>query len=214
MTETTIDTPRGRQRPKMSDVVGTGILALVGLVALIMGFDYGFIGENDQIGPGFMPAVVGGFILIASLAEIARLFLAPQGQHSGGLGGVAEELSAEAAAAQDAARQETANHGDLSPADASDAENADGLDTFGRTARQRNVTVVLIFAILFAAVLLTQVIGMLLSLTLMMFSIVVFVEKKPIVPSLLISAGVLVVAYLIFVQMLGVPVPQGMLGIL
>ncbi|MGP9745695.1 tripartite tricarboxylate transporter TctB family protein [Brachybacterium sp. AOP29-B2-41] len=201
MTESMLETPRERTMPKASDVVGTGLLALLGLVAVILGLGYGFIGDNDQIGPGFMPVVTGAFILLASLAEIGRLFLAQTGQPTAGLGAVAEELAAEAAAAQ------TEAHAEL-------GDTGEERDTFGRTAKQRSRTVPLIFAILLAAILLTQVIGMLLSLTLMMFSIVVFVEKKPLVPALLVSGAVLVVAYLIFVQMLGVPLPQGMLGIL
>lgn len=204
MTESTIETPQKRSMPKTSDIIGTGLLALLGLVAVIMGLGYGFIGENDQIGPGFMPVLTGGFILVASLAEIGRLFLVPKGQSTAGLGGVAEELSAEAAAAQKAA------HAELGAADGDGEER----DTFGRTAKQRNRTVPLIFAILLGAIMLTQVIGMLLSLALMMFTIVFFIEKKPLIPALLTSGAVLVVAYLIFVQMLGVPLPQGMLGIL
>lgn len=200
MTEPMTDSPRGRSLPKTSDVVGTGLLALLGLVAVIMGFGYGFIGENDQIGPGFMPVLTGGFILLASLAEIGRLYLAPKGQSTAGLGGVAEELSAEAAAAQSMAHAE--------------AGEEEERDTFGRTAKQRSRTIPLIFVILLAAILLSQLIGMLLSLGLMMFTIVLFVEKKPLIPSLLTSAAVLIAAYLIFVQMLGVPLPQGLLGIL
>lgn len=206
MTESTLEKPRERVMPKTSDVIGTALLALLGLVAVIMGLGYGFIGDNDQIGPGFMPVVTGGFILVASLAEIGRLYLAPQGQSTAGLGGVAEELAAEAAAAQSEAHAELDTDGDS----LADEER----DTFGRTAKQRSRTVPLIFAILLAAILLTQVIGMLLSLTLMMFAIVVFVEKKPLIPALLTSGAVLAAAYLIFVQMLGVPLPQGMLGIL
>lgn len=202
MTDSTFETRQGRSMPKTSDVVGTGVLALVGLVAVLMGLGYGFIGDNDQIGPGFMPVLTGAFILVASLAEIGRLYLGPKGDASTGLGGVAEELSAEAAAAQAAAKDDLG------------ASAEDDLDTFGRTAKQRSRTVPLIFGIILAAVLLTQVLGMLLSLTVMMFAIVLLVEKKPLLPSLLTSVAVLGVAYLIFVVMLGVPLPQGMLGIL
>lgn len=202
MTDSTIETPRARSMPNTSDLVGTGILALVGLVAVMMGLGYGFIGDNGQIGPGFMPVLTGAFILVASLAEIGRLFLAPKDGSTAGLGGVAEELSAEAAAAQAAAKEERG------------ASSEEELDTFGRTAKQRSRTVPLIFGIVLAAVLLIQVLGMLLSLTAMMFAVVFLVERKPLLPSLLTSAAVLTVAYLIFVVMLGVPLPQGMLGIL
>ncbi|MGO1568814.1 MAG: tripartite tricarboxylate transporter TctB family protein [Brachybacterium sp.] len=205
MTESTIESPRGRALPKTSDVVGTGLLAVLGLVAVIMGLGYGFMRDDGLIGPGFLPVLTGGFVLLASLAEIGRLFLASKGQSTAGLGGMADELSAEASAAQSAAH--SATEADLEGAD-------EERDTFGRTAKQRSRTVPLIFAILLAAMLLTQVIGMLLSLALMMFVIIIVVEKKPIVPALLTSAAVLGAAYVIFVQMLGVPLPQGVLGIL
>jgi len=206
MTESTIETPPGRALPKTSDVVGTGLLAVMGLVALIMGLGYGFLEDDGLIGPGFMPVLTGGFILLASLAEIGRLYFAPKGRSTAGLGGVAEELSAEAAEAQSEAHADHATD--------SEGSGDEERDTFGRTAKQRSRTVPLIFAVLLGAMLLTQVIGMLLSLTLMMFAIVFFIEKKPLVPSLLTSGAVLAVAYLIFVQMLGVPLPQGLLGIL
>ena len=222
MSESMIEKPRGKELPKTSDVVGTGLLAVLGLVAVIMGLGYGFLREDGLIGPGFMPVLTGGFILVASLAEIGRLYLAPKGSGSAGLGGVAEELSAEAATAQSAAHAESAaarSEGAVGSVGADGADAADGTDgeerdTFGRTAAQRSRTVPLIFAILLGALLLTQLIGMLLSLALMMLCIVHLVEKKPLVPSLLMSAVVPGVAYLIFVQLLGVPLPQGMLGIL
>lgn len=212
MTDSTIETPRARSMPKSSDLVGTGILALVGLVAVLMGLGYGFIGDNGQVGPGFMPVLTGAFILVASLAEIGRLFLAPQDGSGAGLGGVAEELSAEAAAAQAAARSELGQDADGQGSGGQQADEE--RDVFGRTAKQRNRTVPLVFAIILGAVLLTQVLGMLLSLALMMFVIVFLIEKKPLVPSLLTSLAVLAAAYLIFAVMLGVPLPQGMLGIL
>lgn len=204
MTDSMTDAPRARSLPKLSDLIGTGILAVLGLVAVVMGLGYGFIGENDQIGPGFMPVLTGAFILVASLAEIGRLVFGPKDKASAGLGGVAEELSAEASAAQQAAHGESGTRN----------EDGEEVDTFGRTAKQRRRTVPLIFAVVLAAILLTQVIGMLLALTLMMFAIVVFIEKKPLLPSVLTSLAVLGAAYLIFVQMLGVPLPQGVLGIL
>lgn len=212
MTESMTDPVQRPSQPKASDVVGTGILAVVGLVALIMGLGYGFTGENDQIGPGFMPVLVGGFILVASLAEIGRLYLAAAGPSTAGLGGVAEELTAEAKA-QKSARSEADVEKNAAAAGAPEGDGPER-DTFGRTAKQRSRTVPLIFAILLAAILLTEVIGMLLSLTLMMFAIIVLVEKKPLLPAVLISGGVLAAAYLIFVQLLRVPVPQGVLGIL
>lgn len=194
---------RGRSAPKTSDVVGTSIIAAVGFGAVVMGLGYGVVGPDGNIGPGFMPVITGAFIVLASLADLGRLFFAPEGQSTAGLGGLADELSAEAAAAQSAARAELG-------ADAGDEER----DTFGRTAHQRNRTVLLIFGALLAAILMIPVVGMLLSLGLMMFAIVVGLEKKPLVPATLTTVAVVAGAYLIFVRMLGVPLPQGMLGLL
>ncbi|WP_114856218.1 tripartite tricarboxylate transporter TctB family protein [Brachybacterium sp. YJGR34] len=210
MTESTIGVTPRRTKPKTSDVVGTGILAVLGLVAVIMGLGYGFLGEDGQIGPGFMPVTTGAFIVIASLTEIARLYLARDGHASAGLGGLADELSAEAAAVQKSAHGESADDTASTPAE----EKGEELDTFGRTAKQRARTVPLIFAVLLAALLLTQLIGMLLALATMMLALLLVIERKPVLPSVLASAAVLVAAYLIFVQMLGVPLPQGLLGIL
>lgn len=196
MTDSTTGTPRTRPRPRTSDLIGTGILGFLGLVAVLMGVGYGFIGDDGQIGPGFLPVLTGGFILLASLAEIGRLLLGPRGQGAAGLGSVAEVLSAEATGAQGSAEDEAT------------------LDTFGRTAKQRRLTVPLIFAVTLAALLLTQVVGMLIALTAMMLTLLLLVERKPLVPSVLASLAVLGIAYLIFVQLLGVPLPQGLLGIL
>lgn len=201
MTDTTTTAAEARPRPKTSDVVGTALLGAVGLVAVVMGLGYGFLEEGGLIGPGFLPVLTGGFIAVASIAEIARLYFAPKGQS--GLGSVADELAAEAKAASAAAHEEAA-----------EADEAEETDTFGRTAKQRSRVVPLIFAIVLGAILLSRVIGLLLALTLMVLLIIVLVEKKPIIPALATTVGALVVAYLIFVQLLGVPVPQGMLGIL
>src|SRR5699024_1278863 len=190
-------------------------------VALVLGVGYGFTAEDGQIGPGFLPVLVGGFILAASLAEIGRLYLAPRGRSTAALGGIADELSAEAEDTDQEARAgspassesdgEKVAHDDAADGSADAQEQT---DAFARTTRQRQRTVVMVFAILFVSILLVQVIGMLLALSVMMLSLITLVQRRPVVPALLMSAGTLLVAYLIFVQLLGVPVPQGMLGIL
>lgn len=193
-----------RKKPAKSDVVGTAILAALGAFALIMGVGYGFLEEDGQVGPGFLPVVTGGFILAASLAEIVRLYLAGGERSTGSLMSIAETAEEEARAA--VARTEQHSQ--------SGTSGEDELDTFGRTSKQRNWAVVKIFGLLFAALLMVPVIGLLLSLTAMVLVIVLWVERKPLIPSLLSTAGAFVVAYLIFVQTLGVPVPQGMLGLI
>ncbi|MBU5890225.1 hypothetical protein JVV71_23220, partial [Vibrio cholerae O1] len=55
-----------RNRPEVSDVIGTAILGIVGAVAAIMGLGYGLTVEGGQVGPGMLPFLTGGFIFLAS----------------------------------------------------------------------------------------------------------------------------------------------------
>lgn len=198
-----IESP-ARHKPATSDVVGTAILAAVGAFALVMGFGYGFLEEGGQVGPGFLPVVTGGFILVASLAEIARMYIT-HGQRGGSLMDFTEEIEEEAKAAI----------GQTGGSDtAATDESVEQRDTFGRTSSQRNRAIVKVFAILLAALLLMPWIGLLLSLTAMVLTVVLWVERKPLLPSVLTAAGAFAGAYLIFVQALGVPLPQGALGLI
>lgn len=185
-----------RRRVATSDLIGTGILAVVGLIATIMGINYGFLQEGGVIGPGFLPVLVGGFILVASLAEIGRMFLVPQGHGAAGLVAPAEEAMEAAESAQ------------------SEAHGGEERDTFGRTSRQRSIAIVMIFGFMLIALLLVPVLGLLLSLTALMLAIMIVVERKPILNSVLVTGAALGVAYLIFVVGLNVPVPTGMLGLI
>ncbi|WP_035769422.1 tripartite tricarboxylate transporter TctB family protein [Arthrobacter castelli] len=193
-----------RTRPPTSDVVGTAILAAVGAFALVMGFGYGFLEEGGKVGPGFLPVVTGGFILVASLAEITRMYLT-HGQRGGSLMDFTEDIEEEA----NAAIGQTAD-----PETEGSSESTQQRDTFGRTASPRNRAIVKVFGILLAALLVMPWLGLLLSLTAMVLTVVLWVERKPLLPSVLMAAGALAGAYLIFVQALGVPLPQGALGLI
>lgn len=197
-----------RPKPATSDVVGTAILAAVGAAALVMGIGYGVIQEDGQVGPGFLPVFTGGFILAASLAEIARMYFA-HGKRGHSLINVAETVEEEAKAA---IGQTDGTDGTEAGGDST--EDGGNVDTFGRTSTERNWAIIKVFGILLAALLMIPVIGLLLSLMGMALTIVLWVERKPLVPSLLATAGGFVAMYLIFVQFLGVPVPQGMLGLI
>ncbi|WP_026535112.1 tripartite tricarboxylate transporter TctB family protein [Arthrobacter sp. H14] len=187
-----------RKKPATSDVVGTAILGAVGAFALIMGFGYGFLEEDGQVGPGFLPVITGAFILAASLTEIARMYLAHGERSTSSFMGLAETVEEEAKAAVGRTGE----------------PDEEEVDTFGRTSSERNWAIVKVFALLFVALLLIPVIGLLLSLTAMVLAIVLWVERKPLLPGVLTTIGALAVAYSIFVLALGVPVPQGILGLI
>ena len=187
---------RERKRPATSDVVGTALLGFVGAVAFVMGLGYGFMEDEDQVGPGFLPVLTGGFIFVASAAEIARMYLA-SGRGGGTFLSAAESAEEEAKAAAGRAGQSDA-----------DAERA------SRAEAERNRAIAKVFALLLAALLLVPVTGLLLSLTAMVLAIMLWVERKPVVSSVAISLAGLGIVYLLFVQILGVPLPQGMLGLI
>lgn len=184
-----------RRKPAPSDVIGTALVGIVGAVALVIGLGYGFLEDDGQVGAGFLPVVTGSFILVASLAELARMYFAEPA--SRGLMSLTETAEQEAKAA-------IADH----------KEQAGNLDNFGRTAHERNLAIIKVFGLLLGALVLIPVIGLLLSLTTMVLAIVLWVERKPLVPAVLSTAGVLGLAYLIFIELLGVPAPQGMLGLI
>ena len=71
-----------------------------------------------------------------------------------------------------------------------------------------------IFGLMLVALILVPVLGLLLSLTAMMLVLLLVVERKPVLPSVLATVGALAFFYLAFVQGLNVPLPTGMLGLI
>lgn len=201
------DTEHKDRGPKRSDLVGTALLGVVGLVAVVMGLNYGFSQENGQVGPGFLPVMTGGFIVVASALELIRMLVAPTSSVEGGWMQAVERVESEALSA-------VSSHGaGGSTAGRSQDATTDGLDTFGRTHAQSRMAVVLIFGVMLAAILLIPVLGLLLSMSLMVFVLLRFIEGKGWLLSLAVSLVALAAFFLIFKQALGVPLPTGMLGL-
>lgn len=207
MSET--EQPPVKNRPATSDVVGTVILCLVGVVAVVMGFGYGFMEDNGQVGAGFLPVLTGGFVVLATLLELARMYLAHSSPIEGSFMETVVHLEEEAGAAIARAHHEDADAG--GDAGGMDSEE---LDTFGRTKAQRTSAIGKIFGIMLVAILLIPVLGLLISLTLMTLVLLLVVERKPWVPSVLATLGALAFFYFVFVQGLRVPLPTGLLGII
>lgn len=179
-----------RATPQLSDVIGTALLGVIGLVAAVMGWGYGFTEEGGEVGPGFLPVVTGGFIVVASLTEIARLYFAPRLKEAA-VGGEEEEV-----------------------VDQASSESGEEVDTFGRVKSERQWAIIKIFGLLLVALALVPFLGLLLSLTSMVFFVVFWVEKQGLVTAAVCSVSAAAIAYALFVQLLGVPVPQGMLGLI
>jgi len=68
-----------------------------------------------------------------------------------------------------------------------------------------------VFAVAAAAVALYIQLGFLLTVPLLLFALVFVVERRPILPALIFSIGVTVLAYLLFGTLLRTPLPRGLL---
>ena len=185
-----------RARPARAVVVGNIVLAVVGGAALVVALGYGPLGEGGRIGPGFLPAVAGGLVLVFALVEIAKLYLARPTPAP------TSSLLAQVAQVEDEA------------AEAADRPHHEELDTFGRTGRQQKLAIVKVFASIAVAVAAVPLVGLLLSAGLLVVALTVWVERRPVVPAVLTATGAVVLAHVLFVQLLRVPVPTGALGLL
>lgn len=182
----------GRTGPGRSDLVGTGVLAVIGVGALIGGAHYG-VWPDGAVGAGFLPAVLGGFVLVASVVDLVRLTAARRRPP-------APVTGAEAIAVEAAHRSAEAT--------------APEKDVFGRTESQRSRATLLIFVVIGVALALVPLVGLLLALTLLVFSLLFFLERKPLVAAVGGAVVSLAVAWSVFVLLLAIPLPRGLLDIL
>lgn len=190
-----------RNKPEPSDVIGTAILGIVGLVAVIAGLGYGFTVDGGMVGPGFLPVLTGAFIFVASLAEIFRLFFARVGTSGGRIMSTVENIEASAEESID------------SYAPPLSGEVTEDLDTFGRTEKQRNRAPFYIFLTFGAALILIQFIGLIIAFSLAVLFLLVVIEKQKWWTSAVATIAAAAFVYIIFGLILTVPLPTGMLGL-
>jgi putative tricarboxylic transport membrane protein len=93
-------------------------------------------------------------------------------------------------------------------------QDAQCTDVRGRTSRQRQQQLWVVFGLVLLALLLVPVLGFLISFGLLLFVCSCAVERQGVLPSLLVSVVSVAVIYGIFVTFLSVPLPTGALGIL
>lgn len=168
------------------------IIIALGLGAAALGLGYGVLGDDGRIGPGFLPTLCG--VLMALFALIN--FFNSRPEEATTLEGLIEDE-----AVSDAAELE-----------APSATSADGTDIYGRSQRQRDRMLWAVVGIILATVILIPLLGFILAFAVMLVVIAVVVERRRILPSLMVSVITLAVTYAIFVIFLQVPLPQGFLG--
>ncbi|MCI2266401.1 tripartite tricarboxylate transporter TctB family protein [Sediminivirga luteola] len=179
-----------------SDLIGTAVLGTVGTIAAVMGLGYGVFTEGNRVGPGFLPVVVGLFILVAAGLELGRILFAGRALSEGSVMALVEDVEQEAAEQISETRREEQR------------------DTFGRTAKQRNWAPLYIFAVLAAALLLVDLVGLVLSFALAVAFLIIVIERRPWWVGLLATAGAVAFIVVIFKALLGIPLPSGYLGLI
>lgn len=180
--------------PVTAKAAFSAVLAVVGVAAAIGGVSYGMVQENGQIGAGFLPAVLGIALAILAGVDVVQTLRRREPPN------IAEELTGVEAEADAAAIDTVAEAPDV--------------DSLGRTQRQRNRMLAMVIAMLFVALLLVPVLGLLLSLGLLVVAISTIVERRRILPALLVGVIAVGVIHLVFAELLGVPMPTGLIGLI
>jgi hypothetical protein len=200
-----------------------GLLTALGLGAFLTALDYGLFLEESRVGPGLVPAVVGGLIVLIAGWELVDTLRGHRTPHDRGL---AEVVAATAVPPQGGDSSGSAapggvpagGSGSMSP-DSGPTEligagpGVDDIDIFGRTPQQRTRQLWMVSAGLLVAALLVPVLGLLGSLLALSVFISAVVERRPWIPSLVVSFVAVAAVYGVFVGFLGVPLPTGLIGI-
>ncbi|HEY5848891.1 MAG TPA: tripartite tricarboxylate transporter TctB family protein [Microlunatus sp.] len=164
----------------------TTVLGLLAVGAVVGGLGYGFTVEEGRIGPGFLPAVCGAVLLLCAVVDGTRQL-------------------------RERRRPDPA----LAPDHVAEQGEADSdIDILGRTQKQRNKVLAAVLGLIFAATLLVYVVGFIIAFGLLLFAVAVLVERRKLVPALVISVVVLAAIYAVFAILLQVPFPTGLLGLI
>jgi len=196
-------------------LAASAVLAAIGSVALVGGLGYGVTVEGGEIGPGFLPAMAGGLVAVFAVLDLvgrlrrrpdrpsqAELILdTPSRPDDGIVLGDPLDPGAPTTSTQSI-------HSPLA------TDDDDGVDILGRTQRQRNRMLAVVLGLVVVTLAMVQVVGFLLAFVLLLFVVAVFVEHRRVLPSALVAVAAGVVTYAIFVALLRVPLPQGLLGLI
>ena len=178
-------------------------LVAFGAAIMIGGWNYRLFDQTGHVAAGFVPFVAGGTMTLAGIWEIVK-----QGRTGSAAGpdDAAEVATASGVEVESAAEETVAAIADF------DQEIA--AELLGEEEQAGWKSVLAVFGVLLMVVILASIIGLLLTLTLMMIVLIWVVEKKKWWQGLLGGAFGFLFGWLVFVQLLGVTLPKGMLGLI
>jgi len=199
-----MSTPSGTRSVSVEYAVTFGLLTALGLYAFVVGLSYGLFNEGMRVGPGLVPTVVGAGIALIAGWELLSTLRGRRASHTHGIAEVAAALNPD-----DPLDEATAGGGTATPTGDLDGD----VDIFGRTAKTRSRQLVVVFVALVVALLLVPLLGFLVSFFVLSLFISGVVERRPWVPSAVISLCAVLLVYAMFVLFLSVPLPTGLIGI-
>jgi hypothetical protein len=168
-------------RRKWGEAAYAGALLLFGLLGVGGGFKYGLIRTDGIMGPGFIPMLGGGIVCLCTIGIILQQFI---GKRPAALesGVEPEPVTIEMAKAEEEIQQAS----------------------IGKEGSERGVWIV--FFCTFVALFLSQWIGLIAALTLLIFAILIWPEREGWKRAVATAAIAGFTAWLIFVQFLDVPI--------
>jgi putative tricarboxylic transport membrane protein len=179
------------------------VLAAIGAAAVLGGLGYGVTVDGGEIGPGFLPVLAGALVAaFAVLDVIGRL------RRRSGVPSQAELIL------DTVDDTDYADPGAASTSTQLMSHVGDDADIYGRTQKQRNRILAKVLGIVVVTLLLVQVVGFLIAFVLMLFVVAFVIERRRLLPSVLVALAAGAVTYGIFVALLRVPLPQGFLGLI
>lgn len=188
-----------QRRIAVEEAVAYGLLTAVGGYAFLTAFEYAIFNEGNRVGPGLVPAILGGLIALISGTLLVLTLLGHRTRHDHGLAEVAQSVVGDAP-------------GPAAPG-AVDPDTGSELDIFGRTAAQRMRQLKMVTVALVVALLLVPLLGLLGALGLFGLFASIVVERRPWLSSLVITGVSVAVVYFVFAVFLEVPLPAGVIGI-
>lgn len=196
-------------------------LALIALGAAIMigGIGYRIFEPTGLVGAGFVPFVAGLIMVLAGVWEGVTAFRSQKGAIAVDQPDVASAggVLIESATAETVVELLDTNADGVLQIVGTEGEGAlageEELDVFGRSEAESKRAVIYVFLVLLITTVLASVIGLLLSLAVMVFVLLKFVERKSWIAAIVGAALAFLFGYVVFGMLLGVPLPTGMLGI-
>ncbi|WP_432573337.1 tripartite tricarboxylate transporter TctB family protein [Kineococcus sp. SYSU DK005] len=170
-------------RAPRGQVVATAVTGALGAAFFTLSFAYPWQLEDGSVGPAALPRTASALLVLVCLARLGLQ-----------LRGSVPEPAAPG-------EQEPAGDGEGAAPAAEEVEEVPH-------ARRK---LLLVGATVLATALLVPYLGLLLALGLMTLFLAAVVERQPLLRSLLVAGGTLAVSYLVFVVLLGIPLPTGLL---